>query len=198
MGAFFRFLCAVLLVAMGCGATAGEPDPHAADRAALIKLFREIEAGINAQDVERMVAQMHPAATVTWLNGEVSRGHDEIRAYYHRMVKGDQRYLNKYVTKAEVSKPARFLADGTVAVADGTAEDDFFPVNRGPFHLSSRWSATCAKVGGEWKMMTLHLSSNVFTNDLIAEAKDAVLYGTAGGAVGGLLIGWLIGRRRKR
>ena len=198
MHTFCRFLCTLLLVTTGFGAAAGEPDPYAAERAALIKLFREIEAGINAQDVERMVAQMHPAATVTWLNGEVSRGHDEIRAYYHRMVKGDQRYLNKYLTKAEVSKPARFLADGTVAIADGTAEDDFFPVSRAPFHLSSRWSASCVKVGGEWKMMTLHLSSNVFTNDLIAEATDAVHYGIAGGAAGGLLIGWLVGRRRKR
>jgi hypothetical protein len=197
MAAFARFACALLIVVATWGAAAAEPDPYAPERAALIKLFREIEAGINAQDIDRMVAQMHPAATVTWLNGEVSRGHDEILAYYLRMVKGDQRYLNKYVTKAEVSKPARFLGNGTVAIADGIAEDDFFPVSRAPFHLSSRWSATCAKVDGEWKMMTLHLSSNVFTNELITEAKRAAIFGTVGGAVGGLLLGWLIGRRRK-
>lgn len=57
-------------------------DPHAADRQALIKVFQEIEVGINDQNIERMVAQMTPDATVTWLNGEVSRDHDEIRANY--------------------------------------------------------------------------------------------------------------------
>ncbi|MBK9395404.1 MAG: nuclear transport factor 2 family protein [Uliginosibacterium sp.] len=74
----------------------------------MIKVFREIEASINAQDVDRMVAQMHPQATVTWLNGEVSRGHDEIKAYYQRMVKGDQRILDRYLTAAKISAPARF------------------------------------------------------------------------------------------
>jgi hypothetical protein len=34
-----------------------------------------------------MLAQMHPQATVTWLNGEVSRGHAEIKAYYDRMLR---------------------------------------------------------------------------------------------------------------
>jgi hypothetical protein len=180
------------------GAAAGENnDPYAADRAALIKLFREIEAGINAHDVDRMVAQMDPAATVTWLNGEVSRGHDEIKAYYNRMVKGEQRILDKYSTAAKVAAPARFFGNGTVAVADGTTEDEFVPVSRGPFHLSSRWSSTSAKVDGQWKMVSLHLSSNVFTNDLIEEAKRAAIYTAAGGLAAGLVLGWLIWRRRR-
>ena len=46
--------------------------------------------------IGRMVAQMHPEATVTWLNGEISRGHDAIRIYYQRMVKGEKRYIDKY------------------------------------------------------------------------------------------------------
>src|SRR5262249_46657326 len=91
----------VLLVATVCGrAYAADADPHAEDRQALLKVFREIEAAINAQDVDRMVANMHPTATVTWLNGEVSRGHAEIKAYYHKMVQGDQRILDKYTTDA--------------------------------------------------------------------------------------------------
>ena len=48
-------------------ALAADADPYADDRAALIKVFREIEASINAQDVDRMVKQMHPLASVTWL-----------------------------------------------------------------------------------------------------------------------------------
>ena len=186
---------------LACGsATAADADPYADDRAALLKVFREIEASINAQDVDRMVAQMHPSATVTWLNAEVSRGHDEIKAYYNRMVKGPDRILDKYTTAAKVAAPARFFGNGTIAVADGTTEDDFFPAARGPFHLSSRWTSTSAKIDGQWKVVNLHLSSNVFTNDLIGEAKQAVVYaGVGAAAVGlaiGLLVGWLVWRRR--
>ena len=192
-----RRLLVFFVLACG-GAFAADADLHADDRAALVKVFREIEAGINAGDPDRMVAQMHPSATVTWLNAEVSRGHEEIKGYYNKMVKGPDRILDKYVTKAEVAKPARFFGNGTVAVADGTTEDDFYPVARGHFHLSSRWTSTSAKIDGQWKVVALHLSSNVFTNDLIAEAKRAAIYTGVGGAVGGLLIGWLIGRRRGR
>ena len=192
-----------LLAATAAGVShAADADPHAEDRKALLKVFQEIEAAINDQNVDRMVQQMHPQATVTWLNGEISRGHDEIKAYYHRMVKGDKRYINKYLTAAKVGAPARFYGSGEVAVADGSMEDQFFPVARAPFRLSSRWTSTSAKLDGQWKVVSLHLSSNVFTNTLIEEATDAALYagvgGAAGGLLAGLLLGWLVGRRKSR
>jgi hypothetical protein len=173
-------------------------DPHAEDRKELLKVFREIEAGINAQSVDRMVAQMAPEATVTWLNGETSRGHEEIKGYYNKMVRGDKRILDKYVTAAKVGAPAKFYGGGEVAVADGTTEDEFFRVSRGPFRLSSNWTATCAKIDGQWKVVALHLSSNVFTNSLIDEAKGAVWYAAGGALAGGFVLGWLMSRLRRR
>lgn len=170
-------------------AFADPADPHATDRQALIKVFQEIEAGINDQDIERMVAQMTPDATVTWLNGEVSRGHDEIRAYYQRMVKGPERILNKYTTAAKLGAHARFF--GEIAVADGTMRDSFFPVARKPFQLSSNWTSTSANINGAWKVVSLHLSANVFNNDLLDEAKSAAKLAAAGGALGGLVLAGL-------
>ena len=171
-------------------------DPRAADRQALIKVFKEIEAGINDQNVERMVAQMTPDATVTWLNAEVSRGHDEIRAYYQRMVKGPERILNKYTTVAKLGEHARFFGD--VAVADGSMQDAFFPVTRKPFELSSRWTSTSAKVNGEWKVVSLHLSANVFNNSLLDEAMSAAKLTAGGGVLGGLVLAGLVCWWRRR
>ena len=189
------FVCALPVIAQG-QALADAIDPHAADREALIKVFHEIEAGINDQNVERMVAQMTPDATVTWLNGEVSRGHDQIRAYYQRMVKGPDRILDKYTTAAKIGAHARFFGD--VAVADGSMRDSFFPVTRAPFELSSNWTSTSVKQDGQWKVAALHLSANVFTNDLIEEAKSAAWKTGIGGAIAGIALGLLIGWLRKR
>lgn len=177
-------------------AYAAAVDPHAADRQALIKVFTEIEAGINDQNVERMVAQMTPDATVTWLNAEVSRGHDQIRAYYQRMVKGPERILNKYTTAAKLGEHARFFGD--VAVADGSMQDTFFPVTRKPFELSSRWTSTSAKINGEWKAVSLHLSANVFNNSLLDEAKAAAKLTAGGGVLGGLVLAGLVCWWRRR
>ena len=172
---------------------------HQEDRQALLKILSEVEKAINAQDIEGILAQMRSDCTVTWWNAEISRGHDDIRAYYRKMVKDPGRYITKYTTRAKLGDHARFLGSGgDVAVADGSMEDEFFPVIRGPFSLNSRWSATAAKAGGEWKIVTLHLSSNVFTNQLIAELTRALWYaGGAGLAIGGVA-GWLLGRRRRR
>ncbi|MEF8726686.1 MAG: nuclear transport factor 2 family protein [Accumulibacter sp.] len=201
MKRLLRILFSLFLVVAPVAVAAAESDPHAADRQALIKLFREMEAAINAQDVDRMIAQMHPQVTVTWLNGEVSRGHDEVRAYYDRMVRGEKRILERYLTTAKLGKPARFFGNGEVAVADGTMKDEFFPVARGPFSLDSNWTSTSAKVGDRWQVVSMHLSSNVFTNSLLAEAERAIWYVGAGAGIGGLLLGgflgWLLGRRRR-
>ena len=197
MSLLTRTLLSLGLLVLGLGsAVAAAPDPRAADREALLVVFREMEAAINSQDVERMIAQMTPDATVVWLNAEVSRGHEEIRAYYHRMVKGKDRILDRYTTAAKLGAKARFYGD--VAVADGSMEDAFFPVARGPFELTSRWTSTSVKIDGRWKVTSMHLSSNVFTNSLIAEAKQAAVYTAAGGVVGGMMLAGLVCWLRRR
>lgn len=177
------------------------PDPasdsHAEDRKLLLHILKEVETSINEQSLDRMVKQMDPAATVIWANGEVSRGPAEILAYYERMVRGPERVITKYTTTARLNGHARFLGNGDIAVADGTMEDEYFPTIRGPFKLSGRWTTTIAKIDGEWKVVSLHLSANVFNNVLLDDAKTALLYAGLGGLVAGGLMGWLIGRRRK-
>lgn len=196
-----RFLC---LLAISVGVVAQPPvatmgaDPHAEDRKHLLDIFHEVEGSINSQSLDRMVKQLDPNATVVWGNGEVSRGPAEVLAYYDRMVKGKDRILTKYLTSAKLSGPARFLGNGDVAVADGTMEDEYFPTIRGPFKLSSKWTTTAAKINGEWKVISLHLSANVFNNVLLDEAKAALMYTGGGGLVGGGLIGWFLGRWIKK
>jgi ketosteroid isomerase-like protein len=174
-------------------------DLHQEDRQALLKILSAVESAINAQDIEGIIAQMSPDCTVTWWNAEISRGHDEIRAYYRRMVKDEGRLISKYTTKAKLGAHARFVGSGgDVALADGSMEDEFFPIIRGPFKLNSRWSATAAKSGGEWKIVNLHLSSNVFTNTLISELTRTLWYVGGAGVVIGGLAGWFLGRRGRR
>src|SRR5580700_4288277 len=96
-------------------------DLHQDDRQALLKILGAVESAINAQDIEGILAQMSPDCTVTWWNAEISRGHDDIRAYYRRMVKDKGRFIDKYTTRAKLGAHARFVGSGAdVAVAEGT------------------------------------------------------------------------------
>jgi len=161
-------------------------DSYADDRKQLLAVFDEIVKGINEQSIDRMVAQMDPNATVIWLNAEVSRGHNDIKAYYRRMVGSGDAILKKYTTTAKVAAPARFFGD--IAVADGVMTDEFTPIRRGPFKLDSNWSVTCMKRDGQWKIVHLHLSSNVFNNNLLDEVKQTIWQAAAGGLAAGLLL----------
>ena len=176
------------------GIAADSSDAHAEDRKQLLQIFSEIEKGINEQNVDRMVAQMDQNATVIWLNAEASRSHDEIKAYYRRMVGRGDAILKKYTTTAKVAAPARFFGD--IAVADGIMVDDFVPIKRDAFKLNSNWSVTCVKRDGQWKVVHLHLSANVFNNNLLDEVKQMIWYAAGGGLLAGLVlmfgIGWLV------
>src|SRR4051812_7272826 len=199
-GLCYALALAALLLPLSMNAQDNLPqgDLHHEDRQALLKILSEVEKAINSQDVEGILAQMRPDCTVTWWNAEVSRGHDEIRAYYRKMMKDEGRLISAYKTQAKLGAHARFVGSGTeVALADGSMEDEFFPIIRGPFKLNSRWSATAARTPEGWKIVNLHLSSNVFTNTLISELTRALwVAGGAGLAIGGLA-GWFLGRRKK-
>ncbi len=174
-------------------------DIHQNDRQSLLKILGSVEKAINDQDIEGILAQMAPDCTVIWWNAEVSRGQEEARAYYKRMVKDPGRLITKYTTQAKLGSHARFVGSGAdVALAEGSMQDEFFPVIRGPFTLDSRWSATAAKYNGEWKIASLHLSSNVFTNTLITEITNMMWYVGAGALIVGGLAGWFLGRRSGR
>ena len=197
-----RRIAAAVVVAV-CAVTgtgwAQQPDPHADDRKQLRAMLAEFEAAINAQSIDRMVAQMDDNVTVIWLNAEVSRGKDQVRAYYGRMVGHEKAILNKYMTKASLGAPAKFY--GEVAIADGAAADEFYPIARGFFRLDSRWSSTMVKNVGEWKIVSLHLSSNVFNNPLLDEIKADIVKAGVGGLVAGFVlmyvITWLLRRRAR-
>jgi hypothetical protein len=60
MRSILNLLLALLALLGPVSALAADNDPYAADRQALIKLFREMEASINAQDVDRMVPRWLP------------------------------------------------------------------------------------------------------------------------------------------
>jgi len=192
MSALYRFAAGVIAaICLATGnASAQQADPHAEDRVRLRAMLAEFEAAINAQSIDRMVANMADDVTVIWLNAEVSRGKDEVRAYYGRMVGHDKAILRKYLTKASIGAPAKFYGD--VAIADGSNADEFYPIARGFFRLDSRWSTTVVKNAGEWKIVSLHLSSNVFNNPLLDEIKADIVKAAVGGLLGGLAAGLLV------
>ena len=171
-------------------ATAAEDPAHNEIRAVRDGLL----AGMNKGDIEAQVAFLHTNVVVTWHNAEVSRGHDGVRKYLDRMLKGPNRVVERFGAEVKVDELS-ILYGGDTALAFGSAQEHFTLTGGRQFDFTGRWSATLVKEGGRWLIANLHTSDNIFDNPLLNAAKKMLIWVGVGLGIAGLLIGWLLGRR---
>lgn len=113
------------------------------------------------------------------------------------MLVGGQRIVKDMSLDVMVDDLSILLAEGDVALAAGDATARFDMMAGEQFQMPLRWTATLHRTDAGWKLAAIHFSANIFDNPLMGGFRTFA-YALAGGLlVIGLLIGWLIGRRRK-
>ena len=190
-----RTVLCILLLTLGSIVHA-ETDPHAEDRQQMRAILADLEKALNAHDFDQAVRHLDENAVITYYNAEVTQGHEEGRKYFNRMLKDAAAVVKEYSLTGEVSAPAVF--HGNTAVAYGTTEE-YFKLTEGlKFVLHGRWTTTLQKKDAGWKIIALHLSTNLFDNPLLNNAKR--LYWIIGGAAfaAGLLLMFMFCRGRRK
>lgn len=178
-------------------APAGMTPEQAAAHDALRGLRDRLVKGVNDKNPEAILADLDDAILFTAMNNEVVHGKDEARDYYTKMLVGSQRIVKDMSLEVEVDDLSILLADGNAAVAAGDATARFDMMAGEQFQMPLRWTATLNRTEAGWKLAAIHFSANVFDNPLMG-GFQTIAYALAGGLlVIGLLVGWLIGRRRK-
>ena len=139
----------LLVVAVGClalaPARAQEGKPAAEDPAheELRALRKELVEAVNKNDLERLLGHLDQNVIVTWLNGEVSRKPEQVRAYYDRMMKGPDRIVDSISIDPTVDELTYLY--GNTGVAYGSSRDHFKLTDGRDFVVPTRWSATLFK-----------------------------------------------------
>ncbi|MEA3412911.1 MAG: nuclear transport factor 2 family protein [Pseudomonadota bacterium] len=193
MNLFMKAAIAFVLLSGSAQILADED--HDAERAVLLEKLAFIESALNEKAFERVVPLLDEDVVIVFLNGEVTRGIDEARAYFDKTLGSTNPILSDYTTKAAVGAPARFI--GHIAVADGSTRDTFVFVNGSEMVVDAKWTVTLEKRSGDWKVLQLQFSSNLFDNPLARSARNNLAMFSGVSAIAGLVIGFLIGRRRK-
>ena len=165
------------------------------ERAALRDLLGSIETALNEKSFDRVVPMLDEDVVIVFLNGEVTRGIDQARAYFEKTLGQSNPILSDYTTSATVGAPARFR--GNIALADGATRDRFVFATGSAMTVDTRWTVTLEKQGTAWKVLQLQFSSNLFDNPLVNSAKRNLATFAAIAAVAGIVIGFLMGRRRR-
>jgi uncharacterized protein (TIGR02246 family) len=184
------------LSALAQPAPAPALEPSADVHNALRQLKSRLVDAMNKGDIEAMLAELHPDVVVTWQNAEVSHGRDGVRAYLQRMMKDPNHVVQGYHAEIDVDDLTKLYGD--TGIAYGKSVEQFQLKGGMNFTLNGRWSATIVRENGKWMLASIHASSNLFDNPLVAAAKKTLYVGVAVSFVVALLLGWFIGRRSSR
>ncbi len=158
---------------------------------------RAVEA-VNKRNVEALLNEVSPAIRFTAMNNEIVRGHDGLRVYYTKMMEGASRIVEDMSINGEPDELALLFADNRIATATGTSEA-YFKIKGGlTFTAPLRWTATMENTGGKWTIAAIHFSANMFDNPLMTAASGFWKWVAAGVAIAGLILGYLLGRRKAK
>lgn len=152
---------------------------------------------VNKNDIERQLTFLHTNVVVTWHNAEVSRGHEGVRAYYERLMKGPQKMVEAFSADVKVDELTALHGENA-GIAWGSSVEHFKLTNARSFDLAGRWTATLIRENDKWLIASLHLSTNIFDNAIITMMKDRVMMLAIAVLLFGLLVGGFIGWRLRR
>ena len=174
--------------------TARAADAPAPDEttAAITTLREGLIDSFNKGDIDKLVSYVAPDAVITWQNGEVCKGPEELKAFYQRMMTGDGRIVREVQCQPEVIGRHVY---GDWAVSWGNMHDHFVLMDGRNLQLNSVFTATIARRDGRWMVVAFHTSVDAFENPVmkIAIQKMGMWIGFAGLA-GGLIFG-IVGMR---
>jgi ketosteroid isomerase-like protein len=161
-----------------------------------IKALRDgLVSSFTKGDIDGLLEHLAADVVVTWQNGELCRGREEVRAFHNRMMTGNDKVVREIKSAPEVLGRQ---AHGDWAVSWGNLRDHFVLNDGSDLPFNSVFTATIAKQGERWLVTAFHVSVNVFDNPVLAlSIRKTALWAGVGLGAAGLLIGFFVGRRKR-
>lgn len=196
-GARRAMVCAFVVAAafpVLAGAQAEAEATHQALRAIKDSSLEALSKG----DVASLLDQVHPNAVVTAENGQVVRGRDGLEKFYKQMLEGPESPLEGFaVSDFEIDELSILYGDDT-AIAFGSVGLEYLARGDSPLKESARWSAALVFEDERWLIASFHTSVDFTSSELMGRAVQKSMLMSGGGAlVVGIVIGFLVPRRRK-
>jgi ketosteroid isomerase-like protein len=170
-------------------AGAAEEDPaHAELRA----LRTEVIDAITKGDFERVLKNVHPNVVITWQTNDICRGHKELTDFFNKRGKDAFKGYHVPPTPDDLT----ILYGGDTGISFGHTVARYTLLGK-DIDMTSRWTATLVKENGKWLLAGYHVSSNLIDNPLLNAAKTGLYVAGGVALLVGLVVGVLIGKRRK-
>lgn len=179
--------------------SAEEPD-HAIHQE-LRGVLAILQGSINDGNYDAMLPILSRDIRGTPINQEVLSSHSDVSAYFKKWF-GPGGYLKKLEIKLDADALTELSADKTWGLVRGSGLERYVLADERKYDIKTRWTATVVKESdGKWRLRAIHLGTNFLDNPILAEAESWVKKMAAAGALGGLIVGavlgFVFGRRKK-
>lgn len=162
-----------------------------------LRAFRvQIEAVVAEGNWDGLKPLLTSQVVIVWLDGTQCHGIDEVVQYLKSKTEGENAIVDRFKVTTEVAALSDLYGEDT-AIAFGTAKSAFL-LRGSEISMEGPWAGTMVKEDGEWKLASLTASIGAFDNPLLIWLRRALWAVGIVATLAGLIIGWLIGRRRKR
>jgi ketosteroid isomerase-like protein len=180
---------------LSAAAPAQERDP---DHEELRAMLRTVKQAVNDRQLPPLVGLLDRGFAITMLDQTLITEPRQLEEYFQRHFDAPGSVLKSVHIEPEAEILTAFVPGG-VGVNRGTSTDTYTLKSGQQVVLKTRWSATLRKAeDGKWKIVLLHVGANVLDNPILGFAgRTRHLWG-AGGLVLGALLGFLVGRLRRR
>jgi len=196
-----------LLLAAAPASAAVEPGPTPpkspstgteADHQALRAMKERLTTAINQQDFEAARKLVHTPMLATAVTQDSFSDFDAMAGYFKSLFTRDTLRMKSVKLAADADELSQIYT-GTFAVTRGSTKEDYELADGRSFQIKGRWTATSIKdADGNWKLLAIHSGTNFLDNPVLAAIEKSVMWVGAGAGLIGLVLGFLLGRWRRR
>ncbi len=164
-------------------------------------ILTTVQTAVNSGNYDAMLPVLSKDIRATTITQEVMSGHEQVSAYFKHWF-GPGGFLKKLDMTFTADALTELSPDKTWGVVRGSGMERYTLADGRQYDMPTRWTATVVKeADGKWRLRTIHFGTNFLDNPILTAAKHAVVkYAAIAGGVGlvlGLLLGFLIGRRKE-
>ena len=164
-------------------------------------ILTTVQTAINSGNYDTMLPVLSKDIRATTITQEVMSGHEQVSAYFKHWF-GPGGFLKKLDMTFTADALTELSPDKTWGVVRGSGMERYTLADGRQYDMPTRWTATVVKeADGKWRLRTIHFGTNFLDNPILTEAKRAVVKYAAvaggGGLALGLLLGFLLGRRKQ-
>jgi len=187
----------VLVLLAALPVTAAESEQDKKDHDELRALLATFTQAFNTRNLEPLLPHLHKDFSVTMVNQDVVTDPGGLKSYLDKQFSGPAALLTDVKIKPEPDIRTVFL-EGRIGINRGGSIDTYTLKDGRVITLNTRWTGTAIKEDDKWKVLNAHIGLNILDNPILDAMEKMKWMWAGGGALSGLVLGVLIGRRRRR